>query len=137
MIGQSHQRDTGILDYGPFHYRPSATVVGSSSTGRPTWYDTLSQTADVDIEIRVDDHGGRRVYRHRTLELFATPRFLVAIARLSGVLEAFAWYGDYRLDRPYDDLPASLLLHQRVSKAPVARTYNAVEITSRSLVKYD
>ena len=52
--------------------------------------------------------GPETVHRHRTVELFATPLFLSAAARLSGALEAFDWYGDYRLDQPYDDLPASL-----------------------------
>jgi SAM-dependent methyltransferase len=109
VIGQSHQRDTGILDYGPFHYaaeRDGCRVELDWATDVKV--DTLRQTADVDIEIRVDDHGERKVYRHRTLESFATPIFLIALARLSGVLEAFAWYGDYRLDRPYDDSPESL-----------------------------
>lgn len=109
VIGQSHQRDTGILDYGPFHYaaeRDGCRVELDWATDVKV--DTLRQTADVDIEIRVDDRGERETYRHRTLESFATPILLVALARLSGVLEAFAWYGDYRLDRPYDDSPASL-----------------------------
>ena len=57
--------------------------------------------------IQVNDHGVESVLRHRTIESFATPPFLVAAARLSGVLEALDWYGDYRLTQPYDNSPAS------------------------------
>lgn len=108
VIGQSHQRDTGLLDYGPFHYaadRNGCRVELDWATDVKV--DTLSQTADVDIEIRVDEHGERKVYRLRTVESFATPIFLIAVARLSAVLETFAWYGDFRFDQPYDDSPAS------------------------------
>ena len=108
VIGQSHQRDTGIIGYGPFHYRAER----DGCRVRLDWAtdvrtDTLTQTADVEIVIQVDDHGVENVVRYRTIELFATPPFLVAIARLSGVLEAFGWYGAYRLAQPYDDTAAS------------------------------
>jgi SAM-dependent methyltransferase len=108
VIGQSHQRDTGIIGYGPFHYeaeRDGCRVTLDWATDVRT--DTLTQTADVEIVIRVEENGERSVLRHRTVESFATPLFLVAIGRLSGALEAFAWYGAYRLDQPYDDSPAS------------------------------
>jgi SAM-dependent methyltransferase len=108
VIGQSHQRDTCIIGYGPFHYkaeRDGCRVQLDWATDVAT--NTLTQTAVVEIVIRVDDHGVQNVYRHRTLESFATPVFLIAAARLSGVMEAFQWYGDYRLDQPYDDSPAS------------------------------
>jgi SAM-dependent methyltransferase len=109
VIGQSHQRDTCIIGYGPFHYeaeRDGRRVRLDWATDVVT--DTLTQTADVEIVIEVDDHGTRTVHRHRTVESFATPLFLIAAARLSGALEAFDWYGDFRLDPPYDDSPASL-----------------------------
>ena len=108
VIGQSHQRDTCIIDYGPFHYeaeRDGCRVRLDWATDVRT--DTLTQTADVELVIQVNDHGVDSVFRHRTIESFATPPFLVAAARLSGALEAFDWYGDYRLTQPYDDSPAS------------------------------
>jgi SAM-dependent methyltransferase len=108
VIGQSHQRDTGIIDYGPFHYeaeRNGCRVRLDWATDVAT--DTLTQTAEVEIVIQVNHDGVESVYRHRTVESFATPVFLVAAARLSGALEAFEWYGDYRLDQHYDDSPAS------------------------------
>jgi SAM-dependent methyltransferase len=108
VIGQSHQRDTSIIGYGPFHYeaeRNGCRVRLDWATAVVT--DTLTQTADVEIVIQVNDDGTENVYRHRTVESFATPLFLNAAARLSGVLEAFEWYGDYRLDQPYDDSLAS------------------------------
>ena len=108
VIGQSHQRDTSIIDYGPFHYaaeRDGCRV--ELDWANDVKVDTLTQTADVEIVIRVDEHGERKVHRHRTVESFATPLFLIAAARLSGVLEAFDWYGDYRVDQPYDDSPGS------------------------------
>ena len=108
VIGQSHQRDTCIIGYGPFHYdaeRDGCRVRLNWATDVKT--NTLTQTADVEIVIQVNDHGVESEHRHRTIELFATPPFLAAAARLSGVLQALDWYGDYRLTQPYDDSPAS------------------------------
>ena len=122
VVGQSHQRDTCIIGYGPFHYqaeRDGCRVRLDWATDVVT--DTLTQTADVEIVIQVDDHGTRTVHRHRTVESFATPLFLSAAARLSGVLEAFDWYGDYRLDQPYDDSPASLSCITVFRKLALAR----------------
>lgn len=108
VIGQSHQRDTGLIDYGPFHYegeRDGCKVMLDWATDVRTH--TLTQTADVEIVVRVDDNGTRMEHRHRTVESFATPPFLAATARLSAAVEPFAWYGAFRLDQPYDDSPAS------------------------------
>jgi hypothetical protein len=108
VIGQSHQRDTCIIGYGPFHYqaeRDGCRVRLDWATDVRT--NTLTQTADVEIVVEVNDHGDESRLCHRTVESFATPPFLVATARLSGALEAFEWYGDFRLSQPYDDSPAS------------------------------
>jgi hypothetical protein len=70
------------------------------------------------VSIRVEENGAESVFRHRTVESFATPPFLVAAAWLSGALEAFDWYGDYRLDQPYDDSPASTYCITVFRKAP-------------------
>jgi SAM-dependent methyltransferase len=104
VIGQSHQRDTSIIDYGPFHYtaeRDGCRVELDWATDVKV--DTLTQTADVEIVIRVDEHGASKVHRYRTVESFATPLFLIAAARMSRALEAFDWYGDYRIEQRYDD----------------------------------
>lgn len=108
VIGQSHQRDTSIVNYGPFHYRAER----DGCRVRLDWAtdvrtNTLTQTADVEIVIDVEENGTRNVFRHRTIESFATPLFLVAAARLSAALEPFEWYGDYRHGQAYDDTPAS------------------------------
>ena len=108
VIGQSHQRDTSLIAYGPFHYegqRDGCKVVLDWATDVRTH--TLSQTADVEIVIRVEDRGAHIEQRDRTVESFATPVFLAAAARLSAALEPFAWYGACRLDQPHDDAPAS------------------------------
>ena len=108
VIGQSHQREAGIIGYGPFHY--SAEREGCSVTldwAGDVRTDTLTQTADVDIVLRVREAGVEQEYRHRTTESFATPLFLQAVARLSGGLEPWLWFGDYRLDQAYDDTPDS------------------------------
>jgi SAM-dependent methyltransferase len=108
IIGQSHQRDVRLLDYGPFHYqaeRDGCKVTLDWATDVRTH--TLTQTADVEIVVRVEHDGVRTEHRHRTVESFATPIFLAATARLSAAVEPVAWYGAFRLDQPYDDSPAS------------------------------
>lgn len=108
VIGQTHQRDTGIIGYGPFHYtaeRDGCRVTLDWASDVRT--DTLTQTADVDIVLRVRERGAEQEYRHRTRESFSTPLFLQAIGRLSGAFEPWHWFGDYRLDQAYDDSPAS------------------------------
>lgn len=119
VIGQSHQRDTCIIGYGPFHYeaeRDGCRVRLDWATDVKTH--TLTQTADVEIVIQVNDHGVERELRHRTVESFATPPFLVTTARLSGALQVLDWYGDYRLTQPYDDSPASTSCISVFSKLP-------------------
>ena len=120
VIGQSHQRDTSIIGYGPFHYeaeRNGCRVRLDWATDVTT--DTLTQTADVEIVIQVNDHGVENVYRHRTVELFATPVFLIAAARLSGVLEAFelVWR-----------LPARSALRRLASVLPLRHRFSKVRL---------
>jgi len=119
VIGQSHQRDVSIIHYGPFHYEGER----NGCRVRLDWasdakIDTLSQTADVELVMHVSEGGEDHVFRHRTRESCPTPLFLIAAARLSGALEAFDWYGDYRTDRPYDDSPASLSCITLLRKLP-------------------
>ena len=104
VIGQMHQKDTPIIGYGPFHYHAKRDGKEISlDWATDVNVDTLSQTADVNLELRVKENGRTKVMRHRTRESFATPPFLMATARLSGVLEPFAWYGDFDVQQPYDD----------------------------------
>jgi hypothetical protein len=88
---------------------------------------TLTQTADVEIVVRVDDNGAQMEQRHRTVESFATPPFLTATARLSAAVEPFAWYRAFRLDQPYDDSPASTHCITAYRKLPMS----IAEATSR------
>jgi hypothetical protein len=122
VIGQSHQRDTSLIAYGPFHYegqRDGCKVVLDWATDVRTH--TLSQTADVELAIRVEDHGEQIEHRDRTIESFATPLFLAATARLSAAMEPFAWYGAFRLDRPYDYSPLSTNCITVLRKLPTSR----------------
>ena len=70
VIGQSHQRETSLIAYGPFHYegqRDGCKVVLDWATDVRTH--TLSQTADVEIVIRVEDRGAHIEQRDRTVEI--------------------------------------------------------------------
>jgi SAM-dependent methyltransferase len=108
VIGQGHQRDTGIVGYGPFHYEGERdgcrVVIDWASDVR---MDPRTQTAEVEIVVRIEERGQISQHRHRTIESFSTPPFLAAAARLAGGLEPCAWHGAYRLDQPLDDTPAS------------------------------
>jgi hypothetical protein len=68
---------------------------------------TLSQTADVEIVIRVEDHDAHLEQRDRTVESFATPDLLAAAARLSRPWSHSRGTGPAASTRPYDDAPAS------------------------------
>ena len=68
----------------PFHYegeRNGCKVVIDWETDVRT--STLTQTAEVEIVVRIDHNGSRSEPRHRTVGSFATPPFLAATARLS------------------------------------------------------
>ncbi|MGI9437326.1 MAG: class I SAM-dependent DNA methyltransferase [Geminicoccaceae bacterium] len=109
VIGQMHQRDTPIIGYGPFHYRAERDGKEVAlDWATDVKIETLTQTADVSLELRVKENGQVKVMQHRTRESFITPPFLTAAARLSGVLEPFTWYGDYDLQQPYDDTENSI-----------------------------
>ena len=131
VIGQSHQRDTSLIAYGPFHYegqRDGCKVVLDWATDVRTH--TLSQTADVELVIRVDDHGAQIEPRDRTIESFATPLFLAATARLSAAMEPFAWYGAFRLNQPYDDSSLSTNCITVFRKLPTPKTQTAARQAS-------
>lgn len=108
VIGKMHPRDTPIFGYGPFHYRKmrdGKEVALDWATDVEV--DTLTQTAEVLLKLRVTENGHTQTMHHRTREAFPTPPFLEATARLSEALEPVAWFGDFDLKQPYDDTPSS------------------------------
>ena len=69
VIGQSHQRDVSIIDYGPFRYegeRNGCRVQLDWATDAKI--DTLSQTADVELVMHVHEGGEDHVFHYRTTE---------------------------------------------------------------------
>lgn len=108
VIGKMHPRDTPIIGYGPLRYRKSRDgKIVALDWAVDVKSDTRTQTAEILLELRVTENGHTRTIRHRIRESFPTPLFLEATARLSGVLEPIAWYGDFDLNQPYDDSPSS------------------------------
>jgi hypothetical protein len=65
-------------------------------------FDFVSGVAQVDIEIHVNDHGKETIIHDTAEERLFCAGELRLLARLSGVLDAVGWYGDFKLSQPFD-----------------------------------
>lgn len=104
----THPHDTGFAEYGSFRYegeRDGTKVVVDWATNGAA-YHPLTMVAEVEVTMTVTENGTKRVFVDRAAERMFTAPEIVALARLSGVLEVVASYGDFDPDRPLDMGPA-------------------------------
>jgi SAM-dependent methyltransferase len=106
VLELTHPRDCSPWDYGKFRYageRNGCRVVIDWATNHPV-ADPLTQVVDVDVVMKVRESNGQEYEFHdRARERFVGPQELVALADLSGVLHVVGWYGDFRVDQPFDN----------------------------------
>jgi SAM-dependent methyltransferase len=109
LIDATHPRDCSPFHYPPFQYRGErggcrveVDWVANPSLGNP-----LMQVVAVEVTMRVSENGREQVFTDRACERFLFPPEIAALADLSGALKVCGWYGDFDLNQPLDDTPAS------------------------------
>jgi SAM-dependent methyltransferase len=103
----THPRDCSMWKYGDFTYsgEDEDLSVEIQFAITPPKADPLTQILETEVEMRVRDRGTLATYRDRAFERFGTPQEYIALGKLSGALEVIRFYGDYRLDQPFDNSP--------------------------------
>jgi SAM-dependent methyltransferase len=105
----THPRDCSMWKYGDFLYagEEAGVRVEIQFAVTPPKADPVSQILETEVEMRVTGNGVRETFHDRAFERFGTPQEYIALGKLSGALEVMAFYGDYRLDQPFDNSPQS------------------------------
>ncbi|HET6521777.1 MAG TPA: hypothetical protein VFG47_18440, partial [Geminicoccaceae bacterium] len=109
VVEMTHPRDRSMTDYGSCRYqreRDGVRVVIARAVDHPT-ADPPTQTVGIETVMRVWRDGRMGAFFDRAVERFVFRQKFVAIAGPSGALEPEGFYGDFRLDRPFDHSPAS------------------------------
>jgi SAM-dependent methyltransferase len=109
LVEFTHPRDCSPWGYGTYRYqgeRNGTRVVIDWPVNDPAM-DWHSQVTEVETVLRVWENGQEHVFHDRAKERFATLQEYRALADLSGALRLAAAYGDFKLDQPFDNSPAS------------------------------
>jgi SAM-dependent methyltransferase len=108
IVELTHPRDCSPIAYCAFHYegeRDGCSVIIDWATNHPI-PDPLTQIADVDVVMRVrEPDGSEHEFHDRARERMIGPQEFAALAELSGVMRVVNWYGDFRVDQPFDNTP--------------------------------
>jgi SAM-dependent methyltransferase len=109
VLEYTHPRECSLASYGKFHYageRDGVKVEILWATNNPI-FDPSTGVACVETEMRVEVNGNRLVIPDSACERLVTPQEIALLAELSGVLHVVGWHGDFDLDQPFDNSPAS------------------------------
>lgn len=109
VLEYTHPRDCFMQNYGDFRYEGSRDGVEVEVTWaiEPPVLDLVAGTAEVMIELRVNDRGRRLRIVDSAKERFLLPQEIVLLAERSAAFDVVAWYGDLDLGQPLDMSPAS------------------------------
>src|SRR5438067_8103866 len=108
VLELTHPRDCSQWDYGKFRYegeRDGCRVVIDWATNHPV-ADPLTQVVEAQVVMQVREPDGTEYEFHdRARERFVSPQELIALSELSGMLHVVGWYGDFRVEQPFDNTP--------------------------------
>lgn len=120
VIDLSHPRDTNHTYYRKFEYegeRDGLKVHVYWATNDPC-YDIVDNTAYVELEIHIDEHGEKTVIKDSAWERLFLPVDLSLLAEMSGQFKLLGVYGNYDLDKRLDFSPESermILAFQKIA----------------------
>lgn len=109
VVDVSHPRDIGFDRYTDFHYhgsRDGISVAIRWGVNEPR-FDFVTGLSDTEVLVTIDDNGKKSTIHDRATERLLLPAELRLLARISGVLEPVAWYGDFNTDQLLDYSPKS------------------------------
>lgn len=107
LVDFAHPREIGLGNYADCRYsgeRDGIRVDIRWGVNHPR-YDIVTWLAHAEIEIEIDDHGHKTTLRDSATERLFLPNDLRLLAKMSGVLEPVAWFGDYNVEQPLDYSP--------------------------------
>lgn len=110
LVECTHPRDNSLGGYGAFRYtgERDGTAVDLRWATSPPVLDPVRGVARVEVELRVRQNGREEVLKDVAAErLVMHPQELQLLADRSGAWGGITWYGDFRLDQPLDNTPAS------------------------------
>jgi SAM-dependent methyltransferase len=109
LLEQTHPRYSSFQDYGQFRYAGQQNGTGVEilwATNHPS-FDPVTGVAQVEIEMRVSENGDLKIIRDPAQERLLTPQEIRLLAERSGGLRPVGWWGDFDLNQPLDNSPAS------------------------------
>ncbi len=102
VVDLTHPRDCSLHHYGDYIYtgkRDGLQVEIEWAVNDPA-FDLVTGVAEVELEMRVNDHGREVVVTDTARERLLYPQEIHLLARLSGELDVLAWYGGYNVNQP-------------------------------------
>jgi SAM-dependent methyltransferase len=109
VIELSHPRDCSAEHYGRFRYegeRNGCRVTIDWANVRPVPR-SPERVVVAEVVMLVKENGTVQRFVDRACERFLSAEEIARLAGASGALEVCAWYGDFDVDQPFDDTPAS------------------------------
>jgi hypothetical protein len=76
------------------------------ATNHPS-FNPVTGVAQVEIEMRVSENGHKKVIRDSAWERLTSPQEIRLLADMAGGLQIAGWYGNFDLNQPLDNSPAS------------------------------
>lgn len=107
VIELTHPRDCWMWSYGDFKFSGERDGVKVSLEWgkKRSEPDPIMMTVEAEVVLTVAGHGSTEVMRDVARDRFTSPSEFVALAKLSGALEVIDWFGDFRLDQPFNSSP--------------------------------
>lgn len=105
LIQFTHPKDSSNHDYGDFRYsgiRDKISVEVIWATNNPI-ADPISNIADVEIEIHVNENGRKKILYDNAKERLFSPIEINLLAKLSGYFSVLEYYGDFNIEQPLDN----------------------------------
>lgn len=109
IFEHSHPRDSQLYSYGGFSYageHDGIRVETDWAVNHPA-ADPFTQVVEVEIRMRIVEHGRERIILDRAYERFTSAQEYVALIRISGAFALAGCYGDFSLDQPFDNSPGA------------------------------
>lgn len=110
LIDVTHPRDSTFGNYCDFRYKGarddvSVEIVWATNGTR---LDPASGVSYTSLELHIDDHGEKFTIQDSAVERFLLPQEIRLLSECSGVFNVIGFYGDFDLNQPLDNSPASV-----------------------------
>lgn len=109
FLENTHPRDCSPYRYGDFQYhgeRDGCEVTITWAVNHPA-VNPLTQVIRPEVQVLVREKGSSHLFTDQASERFLSAQEISALVELSGAFTICGWYGDFDLNQPFDNTPAS------------------------------